>query len=296
MKKYLGFALVLALVVMPVVAQQPAAEVFTGAPEATVPAVPGIVWELPEGVTVLVDNGPLITSAGTGIGGADESVLQSVSLSMNTLGFTVSQPTFRLADDFTLASDARVDDCTFFAYQTGAGPGPSTITAGTLRVWDGPPAAVGSNIVFGDTVTDRFISSSFSNILRVTETTTGTTNNRSIMATSLDLGGLDLTAGTYWLDWSLTGSVAFSGPFGPPITIVGQTTTGDGSQSGDAGATYAPILDGITGTAQGLPFVCTGAFPSGDLPVPTLDWRGLAILLLALSAAAVFMMRRRRSV
>ncbi|MEZ4642505.1 MAG: hypothetical protein R3E31_07155 [Chloroflexota bacterium] len=37
---------------------------------------------------ILYDNGTLVNSPGTGAGGADESVLQSTSLTMNTLGLT----------------------------------------------------------------------------------------------------------------------------------------------------------------------------------------------------------------
>ncbi len=54
---------------------------------------------------VIYDNGPLVNSLGTGVGGADESVLQSSSLSASTLGFgfQVSDAN-RIADDFTVPS------------------------------------------------------------------------------------------------------------------------------------------------------------------------------------------------
>jgi len=52
---------------------------------------------------LLYDNGPLANSAGTGVGGQDESVLQTVTLEMNTLGFghqVLNQNS--MADDFTV--------------------------------------------------------------------------------------------------------------------------------------------------------------------------------------------------
>ncbi len=67
---------------------------------------------------VLYDNGPLINSAGTGAGGADESVLQSFSLGMNILGFGHQFSVFNLvADDFTVSGKVwNVDTIAFFAY------------------------------------------------------------------------------------------------------------------------------------------------------------------------------------
>ena len=53
---------------------------------------------------LLYDNGSLINSAGTGVGGADESVLQTTSLGLNTLGFGHQALNGnRVADDFTVS-------------------------------------------------------------------------------------------------------------------------------------------------------------------------------------------------
>jgi hypothetical protein len=72
---------------------------------------------------VLYDNGPLVNSPGTGAGGADESVLQSTSLLMTTLGFghQVLNNNW-MADDFTVtdAEGWTIDAMTFYAYQTGS--------------------------------------------------------------------------------------------------------------------------------------------------------------------------------
>ncbi|MCA9870115.1 MAG: hypothetical protein KC487_07020, partial [Anaerolineae bacterium] len=43
------------------------------------------IWQAPD--AVLWDNGPLVNGVGTGVGGADESILQSITLGMSTLGF-----------------------------------------------------------------------------------------------------------------------------------------------------------------------------------------------------------------
>jgi len=69
--------------------------------------------------------------------------------------------------------------------------------------------------------------------------------------------GVFLPPGTYWLDWSTDGSLA-SGPWAPPITILGTAVTGNGEQSVGGGA-FAPALDSGTGTPQqGFPFILYG--------------------------------------
>ena len=65
--------------------------------------------------------------------------------------------------------------------------------------------------------------------------------------------GVHLPPGTYWVDWQAAGSLA-SGPWVPPVTILGQTTTGDAKQQ--VTGTWGPVLDGTY--PQGLPFVVRG--------------------------------------
>lgn len=204
----------------------------------------------PCGATVY-DNGPLINNAGGGAGGADLSVLQG-NLGLSTLGagHQVGADN-RVADQFTVPAGGWQLGCAvFYAYQTGSTT-TSTITAVNVRIWDGSPGAMGSNIVFGDTTTNRMISTSWSNIYRVTDTTL-TATNRPIMTQVVDLGSLNLAPGTYWIDWQSDGSLA-SGPWAPPISINGQTTTGDAVQS--IAGTWSALVDGGTGTPQGLPFL-----------------------------------------
>ncbi|KAB2966144.1 MAG: hypothetical protein F9K18_06010 [Thermoanaerobaculia bacterium] len=201
---------------------------------------------------VLHDNGPLVTHPGGGFGGADASALQT-ALTMNILGFghqIVNNN--RVADDFTISDPGgwQIDTITFFAYQTGSTT-TSTINDIRLQIWDGPPGA-GGVVVFGDLVTNRLASSSFTNAYRVTDTTL-TANNRPIMADVATVG-ITLGPGTYWLDW-MTGGTLASGPWAPPVTVLGSTGTGNGMQS-LAGGAFAPVLD--VGP-QDFPFVIEGS-------------------------------------
>lgn len=237
---------------------------------ASMPSVNAPVFDWPE--VVLYDNGPLVNCAGCGAGGADESQVQNVTLGMTTLGLghQVSAGN-RIADDFTVSDPSgwTIDTITFFAYQTNS-PITSTMTAVNLRIWNGSPDDPGSSVVFGDTSTNILTATTWSNIYRVSETSSGGTT-RPIMANTADLGGFYLPAGTYWLDWQTDGSLA-SGPWAPPITVNGVLTTGNGLQFTGA---WAPADDGGSFTQQGFPFIIEGdvggtggggcTFPS-DLP------------------------------
>ena len=197
----------------------------------------------------------MISVPGGGSGGLDASRLQNTSLAMNTLGLSVSTNTaVRLSDDFVVpAGGWIVSDVTVYGYQTGS---TTTSTMDTIRfqIWNGDPSLPASTVVFGDTTTNRFSSTAFTNIFRDTETTIGN-SSRPIMGVTASGLSINLPAGTYWLDWQIGGTLA-SGPFVPPITIVGQTTTGNGQQF--SGTAWGPANDGGTLTRQGLAFTLGG--------------------------------------
>ncbi|MDI9630887.1 MAG: hypothetical protein QM311_05455, partial [Acidobacteriota bacterium] len=180
----------------------------------------GVPPAAPHPEAVLYDNGPLVTHPGGGAGGADASALQT-TLGMANYGFghAVSSG-YRMADDFTVpAGGWTITTITFFAYQTGSST-TSTINHVNLRIWDGVPGASGSNVVFGDTTTNRLAGSSFSNIYRVLDSGLGD-SARPIMADVVTVNQF-LPAGTYWLDWQSGGTLS-SGPWAVPVTIAGQT-------------------------------------------------------------------------
>ncbi len=208
---------------------------------------------------LLFDNGPVFNSVGTGAGGANESVLYTTTFAMGTIGFgqqlTASN---RMADDFVVSGcNWSVDSIVFFAYQTNSTT-TSTFTAVNFMIWDGEPGAPGSNIVYGDSTTNRLSTTRFSGTYRITETTTGNTA-RPIMRNVCATAGLTLAPGTYWIDWQSGGSLG-SGPWQPSRTPVGQSITGNGKQRVGSGAwTWANAVDGGTSTpAQGFPFEIYG--------------------------------------
>ncbi len=265
-----------------------------GAPAAPTGAgqVPGeVAWRGP--TALLYDNGPLVNSPGTGVGGADESRLQFTAFEMTTLGFgyQLIQET-RLADQFTVPEGVYwvVDRLTFFGYQVGSTT-TSTFTALNYRVLDGPPGEEGTEVVFGDTVTDRLLSSGWSGIYRVREHESGKVTDRPVMALVAS-GGFLLLPGTYWLDWQADATLP-SGPWNPPVTIEGQPETGDAVQSGDNGESYDEIVDGGSEAPQGLPFVIEGTARGLGAPeVPALSAWGWLALAVGLGLAALARLRR----
>jgi hypothetical protein len=202
---------------------------------------------------LLYDNGPFITP-GSGFGGAAVSAVQT-ALGMSVYGFgdQLSQG-YRLTDDFTVTSPTgwQIDQIIFYTYQNNSPIDTSTITEVNYAIWDGPATDLASRIVYGDTTTNRLVSSVWSNIYRVPEANLLDTT-RPIMANTVS-ANVGLPPGRYWLDWQ-TGGTLTSGPWVPPITILGETTTGDALQYV---AAWGPITDGGTAAPQGLPFVIQG--------------------------------------
>ncbi|MFZ2095954.1 MAG: hypothetical protein WAV05_04875 [Anaerolineales bacterium] len=219
--------------------------------------------------SVLWDNGPLVThpAACTGM---DASRLQT-DLGMSTFGFGHQfSGGNRMADDFTILDPAgwEIDAITFFAYQTSAPITPSPITGVYYQIWDGPPNDPGSSVVFGNLVTNRLQNSVSFDVQRDSGTSP-CADNRYIF-TDVASAGLTLSAGTYWIEWMTDGSAAYSGPWAPPITILGQTTTGNALQY-TSSTGWAAAQDQGTSTPQGMPFIIDGSIhelPAGAVYLP----------------------------
>ena len=259
MKKLMSlFVLALVIATLPLMAaakQGPAVEVVGD--NATQAAIPSGYSAGPVPEVLLYDNGPMVTHPGGGFNGADASALQSALL-MNTYGFGHQWTlNYWMADDFAITDPFGWDleAIQFFAYQTGTYtiPPASTMTGVYYEIYNGQPGA-GGVLVCGDLVTNKMTATGWTNIYRVLDTGL-LANNRPIMEDTVGIHGgcTHLDPGTYWIMWASTGNLA-SGPWAPPITILGQTTTGNAMQSLDGGATWNPALDTGSGTQQGMPF------------------------------------------
>src|SRR5690554_3389173 len=213
----------------------------------------------PEGTqaTVVYDNGPHVNMPGT----PDLSILESATLGMDTYGANITHPSFSIADDFELVAETEITGVSAYAYQTGATT--TTINEIYVTIWDGDPSGGGA-VVWGDQTTNVFDSAEEVNAYRVLETDQGA-RNRIIQKVNASISGLTLDAGTYWLEYSMKGT-ASSGPWQPPIAILGEATTGDALQKVSTG--WQPWVDFGTNTPQGLPFQIEGIEAGGSYCIP----------------------------
>jgi len=209
-------------------------------------------WQFNSPEAVLFTSGPHFNVPGGGSGGANLSSLQS-NLSMSSFGWA-QQTGFRVADDFTIPSGQtwNIENVEIYAYQTGSTT-TSTITGVNIRIWSVAPGT--GTVVFGDTTTNRLASTTFANVYRASDTQP-TNTQRPLMKQTVTLG-VTLPAGTYWLDWQTTGSLA-SGPWAPPIVITGTTNTGNAKQYQSGTGQWLDILDAGANAPQGLPFTLNG--------------------------------------
>lgn len=204
-------------------------------------------------VDVIYDNGPYFNTPGN----PDVSLLQT-SLGMSTLGAGAQITAGNsVADDVVLTDDYTVSSIDLFAYQTGS-TAPS-VNAVYVRIWDADPSGAGANIIWGDLTTNIFGGAVYANANRASETTPGDTSRQINRVTALTTG-LTLNAGTYWIEYTF-GGTGSSGPWAPPIAILGQTTTGNSIQNQNG--TWFVLEDGGTFTPQGLPFVMYGELVGG---------------------------------
>jgi hypothetical protein len=226
----------------------------------------GPIWRAP--AAVLYTNGTF-TSAATGGGPAGTDPVSVLTAPDTSFGATCANATFRLADDFVVpAGGWTVQKVTVFGYQTQAAPGgstTSTMTGGFLRIWNGPPNNMASTVVFGDVTTNRQTATSWSGVWRVLSTAL-TNVQRPIMAVEMGNLNIALPAGTYWLEYGITGSTA-SGPFCPPTTTV--SAANNSLQFNVATPGWVAVTD--TGGVRPLdmPFVIEGVLPQPNITPTT---------------------------
>lgn len=214
----------------------------------------------------LFNNGPVVDGAGL-------SILQAPS---STLGLA-SNPSFAVAENFTVTGPGwNVTSLDFFAYQTNATS--FTFTGVTWSLIAGTNAnAVGSTVASGTSaVTNGGLVG-----YRVTSTTL-TSTARPIYRISADIPDVTLAPGSYFLTWSLAGSLV-SGPFVP--AVLGSVGTGNALSGPVAGGSFAVPLD-----TAGAPIVIDLPFAIQGSVVPEPSTYALMIA----GALGVLVATRRR--
>ncbi len=188
------------------------------------------------------DNGPIITNAGTGSGGKD------VSVSANgTYGFNYKNSTNTIADEFVVPAGETwiIDQFVNYGYQTGSTT-TSTFTNNYFKVWNGDPSTGTATLLFDYSAANQLTASVFSNIYRTQSTDMATATTRPIMENTCNLATkFNLTSGTYWIEWSATGSLT-SGPWAVPISTTGMVLTDNARLYDVASTTWNPSSEELS--------------------------------------------------
>lgn len=217
----------------------------------------------------LYSNGPVVGENGLSVT-AKPGVNADYAFGMQTKFANI------VADDFTVgAAGWTLQSIDFFASQNNA-------TAFTLQ-------NVSWSIVAGDVNNGTLVASGTTTLsnsglvgYRVAPNAL-TLTNRPIYRASADIADVSLAAGTYWLRWSMTGSLS-SGPWQVPTA---DNIAGNAMQS-TAGVAFATAITANTKSSAELPFVLYGTVNA--VPEPA-SWA----LLLGGGALVGLMARRRRS-
>lgn len=212
----------------------------------------------------LVSNGPVVGDGG----------LSVIRAGAGTFGFGAQANIPNLvADDFVVpvGDSWNITDISFYSYQTGAA-GTFTLNTATWSIVAG--SITGPVVTSGTTaVTNAGLVG-----YRVISTSLGDTS-RAIFEANADIPDFSLSAGTYFIRWGLTGTLA-SGPWAPPTA---DGVIGNARQSQNNGP-FASIVDS-DGLGVSLPFTING---TSAIPEPG-SVLGLGCLL---SAALVLRTRR----
>jgi hypothetical protein len=216
----------------------------------------------------------LLYSNGPAVDGAGLSILQNPPNTTLGLGIQIGSGN-AAADDFVVGGPGwNVSSLAFFSYQTGATSFTFTsanwsvvagdVNSGTV-VASGTAAAVTNGGLMGYRVS----------------TTTLTNTQRPIFRVAVDVPDFTLAPGSYWLRWSLSGSLA-SGPWQPPRS---DDAPGNLHQALTGGA-FAPWVDTGSLVSYDAPFEVYGA------PVP--EPGTYALMLAGLAAVGAVARRRAR--
>lgn len=219
---------------------------------------------------VIYDNGPFITGAVSKNGtaapaGKQWSEVQNDNgntTESNTLAASgcqaVSGGNNRCADDFVVpvGETWTINSVTVYIIQVGATTNP--VNNMNLRFWTGGrPADPGATIVFGDTTTNRFTSSTDTNVLRIFNSAVPTSNTprTDLIVWEVKIAvnpGVVLTAGTYWIDYQTTATAA---QFSPLVTYNGAryTPLNNARQFTSSTNAWANVID--AGNPAGAPDV-----------------------------------------
>ena len=172
---------------------------------------------------VLYDNGSCINSFGTGPGGADGCVPLSADIALGRTCSLLSP--YLLADDFTVSGSIwNLQAVKIYVMQHG----PLNITNAYIRIWDGKPLAAGSNVVYGDLTSNRFVQTSFIGAYAYYLSNINDLYSLNEVVVKCDAS---LKPGHYYIEYVVSDDQNSWAFFSPAVTTPGSLNKGNAMQS-----------------------------------------------------------------
>lgn len=214
----------------------------------------------------IYSQGPLVTNPGGGSAGGDLSGLQvqtTTPFFMNVLGHACAQTNstttrFTMCDDFVTNGTWVVDGIELFAYQTNI-LAPS-ISQVFVEIYAADPSTGGTPIAGSPGLANNLFTTAGYTVANTMTTiyraslatpTSGVRPLQSVkiqFATPLVLDPAVTGTSRYWLEYSFGSTTSTSGPWVPPVSILGSPNTGDGAYQSTftiatSVKTWAPLQD-----------------------------------------------------
>jgi len=175
-----------------------------------------------------------------------------------------------VADIFTVPADSSwvFDTIIVYGYQVGSGS-VSTFLNCNLQIYNGIPG-LGGEVIWGDTSTNILVNTGFTGIYRVdTIAVDGglTSTERPIMYLKLLLSPAPhLTAGTYWLSWSASGTLTAT-TSSPEKVLPGRVNPMGQTARQMYGGAWTYIID--NGDNIGMNFIIKASNAVSSVPTTT---------------------------
>lgn len=201
-----------------------------------------------------------VTHPGGGLNGADNSVCNYY------MGWCVDRRyNYSMADDFYSDEDMIIDEVEFYAYQTNALT-TSEMTGLYIRIYDGKPNE-GGQVVWGDFQTNLLTHSSWTGAYRVSPGFELDPDCPIMRVVASGLG-IELPAGTYWIEYAAVGNLNFGYTYGIPRSIKGEFATGNALLYNNNEGWYG-MYD--SGYGQGVPMILRTGFTDYNYNSRTTD-------------------------
>lgn len=271
--------------------------IFAGVQTITAQYTSRVVEAEPQDVTVIYNNGNFTTGntsksgvvAPTGyVWSESQNDTASTTETNSVLGFGATSAGVHLADNFTIPAGQswRITSVSVWGFFLNWTAPQSPFSGGFIRIWNGRPGDGGSTVVFGDTTTDRLLSSTRANVYAIANSTVpapgiAPNTTRELWENKFSISPtLSLGPGTYWIEFA-TSTFGNGAQFYRNVIVLNNRTQPgwNARQYTVATNSWADVLDGGSpSTAPDVPqdiaFNIKGTIASSSNASKFMDYDG----------------------